>query len=50
MDEPDTALNKQENSWDFCPGCRSKLMNQKCRFVCPNHKGGYFQSCSEFDR
>ena len=49
MDEPETALKKQENWWDFCPVCGSKLMNQKCRFVCPNLKCGYFQSCSEFD-
>jgi len=55
MDEPDTTLNKQENWWDFCPGCGSKLLFARTTsvaisFVCPNHKCGYFQSCSEFDR
>ncbi len=49
MDEPETTEKRQDNWWDFCPVCSSKLMNRKCRFVCSNLECGYFQSCSEFD-
>jgi ribosomal protein S27AE len=40
---------KQENWWDFCPICGSKLLNHKCRFVCSNLQCHFFMSCSEFD-
>ena len=49
MSKPERPLEKQENWWEFCPVCGSKLMNQNCRFVCPHLSCGYFQSCSEFD-
>ena len=41
--------DKLENWWDFCPICSSKLINQKCRFVCSNPQCQFFMSCSEFD-
>ena len=41
--------NKPENWWEFCPVCSSKLINQKCRFVCSNPRCQFFMSCSEFD-
>ena len=50
-----TAVAKEERPersepwWEFCPICGSKLMNQKCRLICPDKMCGYFQSCSEFD-
>ena len=41
---------KEQEDWrEFCPICGSKLVNQKCRFVCSNSQCHYFQSCSEFD-
>ena len=40
---------KEQNWWDYCPLCGSKLLNHKCRLVCPDARCGYFQSCSEFD-
>jgi hypothetical protein len=46
----DTKTNQEEGHWwEYCPGCGSKLVNHKCRFVCSNPKCNYFQSCSEFD-
>jgi len=39
----------EENWWDYCPLCNSKLVNQKCKYVCPNPKCNFFMSCSEFD-
>lgn len=39
----------QENWWEFCPLCSSKLINRKCRFVCSNPECQFFMSCSEFD-
>jgi ribosomal protein S27AE len=27
---------KQEDWWEFCPVCGSRLLNHKCRFVCSN--------------
>jgi len=44
-----TKQEKQENWWEFCPVCSSKLINQKCRFVCSNPQCQFFMSCSEFD-
>jgi len=41
--------DKLENWWEFCPICSSKLINQKCRFVCSNPLCQFFMSCSEFD-
>jgi hypothetical protein len=40
---------RQENWWEFCPMCSSKLINRKCRFVCSNPECQFFMSCSEFD-
>ena len=40
---------KQEDWWEFCPVCGSKLLNHKCRFVCSNPRCHFFMSCSEFD-
>jgi hypothetical protein len=39
----------QENWWEFCPMCGSRLLNHKCRFVCSNPECHFFMSCSEFD-
>ena len=25
-----------ENWWDFCPICNTKLVNQKCKYICPS--------------
>jgi hypothetical protein len=44
-----TKKKEEENWWDFCPICSSKLINQKCRFVCSNPQCQFFMSCSEFD-
>lgn len=41
--------DKQENWWEFCPVCGSRLINHKCRFVCSNPQCHFFMSCSEFD-
>jgi ribosomal protein S27AE len=53
MDKKETEASAptvaEENWWDFCPLCGSKLTNHKCRLVCPDSRCGYFQSCSEFD-
>ncbi len=52
MSRPESPTNKdvqQENWWQLCPVCSSKLVNQKCRFVCPNPRCNFFMSCSEFD-
>jgi hypothetical protein len=38
-----------ENWWDYCPICNSRLLNQKCKYVCPNPQCNFFMSCSEFD-
>jgi hypothetical protein len=38
-----------ENWWEFCPMCGSRLVNLKCRFVCSNPECHFFMSCSEFD-
>ncbi len=49
--EPDSKIEttNQETWWDYCPICGSKLINQKCKFVCPDPKCHFFMSCSEFD-
>ncbi|HEY7168035.1 MAG TPA: hypothetical protein VIB79_25990 [Candidatus Binatia bacterium] len=48
--EPTEATKEiDENWWDVCPICGSTLLNQKCRFVCPNPQCRFFMSCSEFD-
>jgi len=44
--EPDD----EDNWWDFCPICNTKMVNQKCKYICPNAKCNFFMSCSEFDR
>ena len=52
-DEPKlfaAASQEEENSWDFCPICNSKMVNLKCKYVCPSPKCNFFMSCSEFDR
>src|SRR5207245_11011175 len=48
-DSSTTKQEKQENWWEFCPVCGSKLLNHKCRFVCSNPQCQFFMSCSEFD-
>jgi hypothetical protein len=47
---PLTEPQEEENWWDFCPICNTKMVNQKCKYVCPNPKCNFFMSCSEFDR
>jgi hypothetical protein len=52
MDQPEIPKKEQareENWWEYCPICSSKLYNQKCRFICSNPRCSYFMSCSEFD-
>lgn len=53
MSEPEPGSSgknaAQENWWDYCPLCNFKLVNQKCKYVCPNDKCNFFMSCSEFD-
>ena len=39
----------EENWWDYGPICNSKLLNQKCKYVCSNASCNFFMSCSEFD-
>jgi hypothetical protein len=39
----------EENWWDYCPICNSKLLNQNCKYVCSNASCNFFMSCSEFD-
>ena len=49
---PESSLvvdESDENWWDYCPICNAKLLNQKCKFVCPDPKCNFFMSCSEFD-
>lgn len=49
-DEPvQSSEEPQQNWWEFCPVCSSKLVNHKCRLVCSNRQCHYFMSCSEFD-
>ena len=43
------GVAKHDNWWDFCPICNSKLVNQKCKYVCPKPECHFFMSCSEFD-
>jgi hypothetical protein len=53
VDRPESTLLDNENEanwWDFCPICNTKLINQKCKYICPNSKCNFFMSCSEFDR
>ena len=43
-------LNESESAdghWEFCPRCSSRLVNQRCKFIC--RRCGYFMSCSDFD-
>ena len=40
---------EEENWWDFCPICNTRLINQKCKYICPGPKCNFFMSCSEFD-
>jgi hypothetical protein len=50
--DPDVNSAPDQNAgnwWEFCPVCSSKLVNQKCRFVCSNPRCRFFMSCSEFD-
>ncbi len=42
-----TAESDPAGPWDFCPRCSSRLVNQRCKFVC--RRCGYFMSCSDFD-
>jgi len=50
FDPPEpTDTVSQENWWDYCPICNSKLINQKCKYICPNPNCHFFMSCSEFD-
>ena len=48
FDAPTDTVS-QENWWDYCPICNSKLINQKCKYICPNPNCHFFMSCSEFD-
>jgi hypothetical protein len=51
--EPNRHLaepQEEENWWDFCPICNTKMVNQKCKYICPNPQCNFFMSCSEFDR
>lgn len=41
---------EEENWWDFCPICNTKMINLKCKYICPSPKCNFFMSCSEFDR
>ena len=51
LEERSQESKKQANDnwWDYCPVCSSKLVNQKCKYICPNPKCNFFMSCSEFD-
>jgi hypothetical protein len=49
-ESPPSQTESHENWWDYCPICNSKLINLKCKYVCPNPKCNFFMSCSEFDR
>ncbi len=40
---------REENWWDYCPICSTKLVSQKCKFICPHPQCHFFMSCSEFD-
>jgi hypothetical protein len=42
-------VEEEENWWDFCPICNTRLINQKCKYICPSPKCNFFMSCSEFD-
>jgi len=39
----------QQNWWDYCLVFSSKLINEKCKYTCPNPNCQFFMSCSEFD-
>lgn len=49
MSDSDLSRDKESQWWEFCPLCGARLVNQRCRLVCPNSRCQYFQSCSEFD-
>jgi ssDNA-binding Zn-finger/Zn-ribbon topoisomerase 1 len=49
MASSESVQKKDENWWEICPVCGSKLLSQRCRLVCSNSRCHYFQSCSEFD-
>lgn len=35
------------NYWDFCPNCSARLIERKCKRICP--RCYYYMSCSDFD-
>lgn len=49
MAQSEASQKNEEHWWEFCPMCGSELLNHKCRLVCLDPFGGYFQSSSEFD-
>jgi hypothetical protein len=48
-ESPEAEKAASENWWDYCPICNTRLLNQKCKYVCPNPHCNFFMSCSEFD-
>jgi hypothetical protein len=49
IEPPEAHSEHEQNWWDYCPICSSRLNNLKCKYICPNPKCNFFMSCSEFD-
>ena len=45
-DAPDTR--DAADAMLVCPNCASRLLERKCKLLCPNPLCGYYLSCSDY--